>query len=318
MRFKLIALLIMLLGLQITSSKAEVTFATGYSEEKDLVKAGNQAAEQIKKKLKGKKAKVIIVSVITKKKNVDLSGVFKVFNKEIVYGSSNAGVITTDKVIESGIAILAFAGDIDVKTAFASLDKKGNKCGEELGTQILKQGGVKKTKQNLCIIAGDCHHPKNNSIAKGVMSKLGDKLPIVGAAADGPKLVIYKGKIKFKGAIALLLNGDFNCGYGMAGSGGRDEKELLKMADKSVKSAVTENAPELLLMFDCAGRRRALRKHKAIDKEFAVIKKYAGNAEIFGFYGQGEVGKYSATKKSFGAGYHLSTCSISTSKKEKK
>ena len=317
MKLKFVVLLIMLLFSQF-SLKAEVNFATGFSEKKNLVEAGREASKVIKKKLAGKKAKLVIVSVITKNKKVDLSGVLENFDKSIVFGSSNAGVITTDKVIESGIAILAFAGDVDVKTAFAPLDKKGNKCGEELGSQILKQGGVKNTLQNLCIIAGDCHHPKNNSIAKGIMTKLGEKLPIVGAAADGPKLVIYKGEVKFKGAIALLLNGDFNCGYGMAGSGGRDEKELLKMADKSVKHAVTENAPELLLMFDCAGRRRALRKHKAIGKEFNIIKKYAKNAEIFGFYGQGEVGKRSAKETSFGSGYHVSTCSISINKKGKK
>ncbi|UDQ98903.1 FIST N-terminal domain-containing protein [Lentisphaerota bacterium WC36G] len=316
MKLKMVVVLLMMVCAHLSLS-AKMLFATGYSENKDLKVAGQEAAQQIKKKFGKERPKLVIVSVITNNKKVDLSGVLANFDKNIVFGSSNAGVITTDKVIESGIAILAFAGDVDVKTAFASLDKKGNKCGKNLGEQILKQGGLKKDGQNLCIVAGDCHHPKNNFIAQGIMAKLGKQLPIVGAAADGPKLVIYKGEVKFNGAIALLINSEFKVGYGMAGSGARDEKELLEMADKSVKSAVAENAPELLLMFDCAGRRRALRKHNAIGKEFDVIKKYAKNAEIFGFYGQGEVGKTSAKETSYGSGYHVSTCSISVVKEKK-
>ncbi len=91
----------------------------------------------------------------------------------------------------------------------------------------------------------------------------------------------------------------------------KDADSLVDAADKSTANAVKENKPELLLLFDCSGRRRALKKSNAIGQEFEVIKKNAGNAMIFGFYGQGEIGKKSTSEKSYGSGYHVSSCSLS-------
>ncbi len=185
---------------------AKVVFSTGYSDNTDLKIAGKEAALKAKEGLKGAKPKIVIVSAIVgkKSKDVDLSGVFEIFDKSLVCGSSNAGVITTDKVIESGIAIIVIGGDVNVVVAEAPLDKKGDGCGKELGEKI-KTAGIPEGKQKLMIMMGDCHHPKNNTIAKGTMSVLGEDLPIVGAAADGPKYVFYKGEVKKKAAIAIMM-----------------------------------------------------------------------------------------------------------------
>ena len=235
--------------------------------------------------------------------------------KKLVYGSSNAGVITTDKVIESGIAILAFGGDVDVKMASAALDRQGTACGRKLGEQL--KGDFDKSKQQLVIMAGDSHHPKNNHITKGMLEVLGEDMPIVGAASDGPKLVIAKGEILFNAAIAVSLEGEFNVGYGMTG-GGKGAEELVKLAEDSIKNAIAENQPELTLMLDCAGRRRLLKKFNMIGQEFAAIKENVGDSTIFGFYGQGEVGKKNKDSVSYGTGYHISTVTISAKAKTKK
>lgn len=312
MKIQKIVALFLMAWVMFTTAQAEFAFGTGHSEDKNLLKAGKEAALMAKKSLKGNKAKVVIVSVITNDRNVDLSGVFEVFDKEIVYGSSNAGVITTDKVIESGIAILAFGGDVNVKMASAKLDRKGDGCGRELGKQL--KADYDKSKQQLVIMAGDSHHPKNNHITKGMLEVLGQDMPIVGAASDGPKLVIAKGEVMFKAAIAVSLEGDFNVGYGMTG-GGKGAEELVALAEESIKSALSENQPELTLMFDCAGRRRLLKKFNMIGQEFAAIKKNVGDSTIFGFYGQGEVGKKNKDSVSYGTGYHISTVTISAKKK---
>lgn len=291
---------------------ADTIFSTGYSENKDLKIAGKEAALKAKEALNGQRAKVVIVSAIVgdESKQVDLSGVFEVFDKSIVCGSSNAGVITTDKVIESGIAVLVFGGDVNVAIADAVVDETGEECGKIIGEKI-KIAGIPEGSQKLMIMVGDCHHPKNNNIAKGIMSVLGEDTSIVGAAADGPKFVFFKGEVKKNSAIGIMLAGDFKVGYGMETGGTSVVKDLLGAADIATSSAVKECEPELLLLFDCSGRRSVLKNGKAVEKEFEIIKKNAGDAMIFGFYGQGEVGKKNASGKSFGDGYHISACSLS-------
>jgi len=316
MAHRLALLVIVLCSIVATNGFAaeKVTFAHGYSDLEDYAAAGKAAAQQALKGLDGKTPKLVLVNLIVvktkgKQAKPDVAGVLEVFDKSIVFGSSNAAVIAPGGILGKGVAVLAFAGEIEVVMADAPLDAKGDVCGKAIGEKI-KAAGIPKGDGRVLLLAGDCHHPKNNHIAQGVMAVLGDDLPIVGAAADGPKLVVFQGELKRKHAIGVLLAGAFECGFGMETGGKKDAEKMLKAAETAAGNAVKETKPELLLLFDCAGRRRSLLKAKVLDREYDIFKKAAGEAMLFGFYGQGEIGKPNRKEKSFGSGYYVSACSI--------
>ena len=79
MRIQKIVALLVMAWVMFATAQAEFAFGTGHSEETDLLKAGKEAALMAKKSLRGNKAKVVMVSVITNDRNVDLSGVFRSF-----------------------------------------------------------------------------------------------------------------------------------------------------------------------------------------------------------------------------------------------
>jgi len=159
-------------------------------------------------------------------------------------------------------------------------------------------------------MAGNCHHPKNNHIVLGMLAQLGEDAEVVGAAASGPRLVFYKGESIANAAIGVTIAGAFESGFGMETGSKKDITEVVECAGTATKNAVSTVKSDLLFVFDCSGRFQALSRKKQLGEEFNSIKAVAGSSEIFGFYGQGEVGKKNKASKSFGSGFYISTCAL--------
>jgi len=294
-------------------------FATGFSAGKDLLVDGRTAAETAKKALNGQEAKLVFVSVVCPKEVKPeelLNGVYEVFDRAIVYGSCNSGIISKDGVQTTGVGVLAVGGNISVAASMADLAGKAADAGAKIGEDI-KKANLPTDKTRLMLLVGNAHWPKNNDITKGVLSVLGESLPVIGSAADAPKHVFFQGKASENAAIGILLAGEFTCGFGMeTATDKKDVAAVIAAAEKSAANAVAaKGKPDFVLAFDCGGRFRALNSAGKLGEELAAVKRSVGEAPIFGFYGQGEVGKKDAASVSFGNGYHISCCAIYLPKK---
>jgi len=297
--------------------KHAVSAGTGYSELQDAEKAGVEAAKQAKKALGKVKPKLVLAFAIPNKfdQAKAVAGVASVFDAKIVHGCSSYNAIT-----ESGnagtIAVLALGGDICVTPVLADLEKKDKEgykaCGTKIGEGLKKACGAKASGK-VVVLIGDCHVPQNDNVVKGITGVIGEKIPVVGAAAMGGT-TYYQGKVVGKSKnLGILITGNFAVGCSILKEGPADvhANKVVAAAGQAFKDAVGKNKGHtaLVFAFDCGGRRGKMGKNRP--EELKVMKAVVGKKiPIFGFYGSGEMGTDACGKPSRGVGWHISACAL--------
>jgi len=299
-----------------TAASCGIRFATGYSDGSDIFKAGVNAAQMAKQELKGHKAKLVYVTVM-KPKEVKvgdlLNGVYEVFDKNIVYGSCQTGLWTTEAIRTTGMSVLAVSGDAFMSAAVAEGGSEAPaNMGETIGKQ-LEKAHPPTNKNRLLLLTGNCYYPKHDMLVKGVLSVLGESLPIVGSGSHSPDVAYFRGTAYTNAAIGILFAGEFSCGFGI-GTGTEPSVAILTAGKAAASATAVKGKPDLLLVFDCSGRLPPLRKNGKLEEEFAAVKKMAGDGFLFGGYGKGEFGKKEVTAPAGALAHSISCCAIYGSK----
>jgi len=285
---------------------------TGHSMATDAKTAGLEAATRAKAALGSAQPKIVLVhhsgAMFAGYQQV-LDGVTGVFDPSIVYGCGAYAALTSASN-DAHVAVLALGGDVRVDVAVAKTAgaKDDVACGKRLG-ESLQQAAEAKATGRLLILFGDCHIPRNDQVVQGLRQVLGDTFPIIGAAAY--KSAIYvKAKRVMGSNLALVVSGDFTCGFGLKKDMSRDG--LVRSARDCLTEAIGPNKEKLavVLVFDCGGRRGAMLKHKNFAQELEAMKSAAGTVPVFGFYGSGEMGCAKIGTASRGVGYHIAACAI--------
>ncbi|MBM4039291.1 MAG: hypothetical protein FJ290_12325 [Planctomycetes bacterium] len=306
------ALVALALGAQALAA-GKLAVGNGISAAKEAKAAGEEAAKKAKAGLGDAAAKLVLLhyseALIGKALDV-VEGVAAVFPKELIYGCG-AYVALTQESNNAAVAVLALGGDVAVTAAVAPTAGKQDdiECGKKIG-EALKAAATAGQGKTL-LLFGACHIPRNDQVVKGICGVLGERFPIVGAAACRDDIVV-KGERVRGSNVGILLTGPFACGFGLKHD--MSVEGLISSARDALKSAIGEKKDKvaLVLVFDCGGRRGAMLKNKNFEKELEAMKEVAGSAPIFGFYGSGEMGCAGPDAAPKGVGFHIAACAITT------
>jgi len=294
------------------ANASAIEVGIGCSEAKDAKTAGAEAAGAAKKALGEADAKLVLVyhggDLLDDRASL-LKGVNSVFDASLVYGCSGYAPLSHIGG-DSGVAVLALGGDIQVATAVSKTAGKQDDldCGKRIG-QSLKAAAPADASGRVVLLFGDCHVPRNDKVAKGVSSVFGDDVRVIGGAAF--QGVSYAAGAEVKGSnIGILIGGDFTCDVSLQQDNSPDG--LVASAKKAFEEAIGEDGDkvELVFAFDCGGRRANMLKIGNFPAGLQAMKEAAGDRPFFGFFGSGEIGCSSATATPSGVGHHISTCAI--------
>ena len=302
------------LGCQTAAPKGVgLVVGTGASSQKDPQVASAEAAKQALQALGSTKPKLVLVFDQVQSGEAVLRGVNSVVDPSIVFGCESYSPLTQEGN-NPKVGVLAIGGDVEVITAMAKLDGGHEKCGRELGKQF-KATAPAKPAGELMILFGSCHVPSDDQLVGGVRAELGDKFPVVGAAASGGMNIYYQGKAMKDINVGVMLRGNFRCNFACKEAQGDGKDKLVSSAGKAVAQTCSVGAdaavsptPALVFIFDCGGRRGQLGDQ--LQAEFDAMKTAAGGAKMFGFYGSGEIGPEDNASPSRGVGYHIVSCAV--------
>jgi len=238
----------------------------GLSDAKDAKEAGAGAARLARESLGKHAAKVVIVFAGRKQTSPEMvAGVATVFPKDIIYGCEGYGPVTQDgNLNDNGVAVIAIGGDVAITAAASAGVGQGRErylnCGKALG-ETLKDAATKANKGKVLLTFGDQHVGDNKHFVEGLKSVLGEKFPIIGAAAGGAgNKEIVKGEIVKGTNVGILMAGDFE--LGLAREGGKGGEGFIKASGDAFQRAVGKKKDDLVMsfVFDCGGRRGQMKK----------------------------------------------------------
>ncbi len=291
----------------------QLAAATGASSAVDPEQAGAEAAKAALKGLNGAEPVLVLVfdhmpGALAEKEAL-LKGVSTAFDPSLVYGSDAFGHPITEAGNSGTVAVLALSGPLTVHSAVAAVGGNHRACGERIGAG-LQEAAKADAPGRLVVLLGECHVPANADLVQGVNAVLGADFPVVGAAHPLGGYLYCQGKVSQDTGMALLLTGDFRCGYSLRNGDGVEG--IITSAGEAAREAVGDGGGRLaaLLAFDCAGRMAALGDAPTRTRELEAIKAQAAGKPVFGFYSSGEIGLRPGSKTPEGVGLHLSTCAL--------
>jgi hypothetical protein len=298
--------------LAVSASVAAISFGIGYSDVSQPGKAGEAAAAAAKNALEEVPPKLVLVfdrlQGDMKAKRALLAGVARHFDKTLIHGCTARSPLTTE-TNDCTAAVLALAGEIDVQSAVATVANGHESCGREIARQLKTGEAAEGT--SLLIVMGSCTVPKNSQLAQGLKSAMGDGVHLVGGAASGQGFVYHRGEVHAASNAGLLLSGDFRLLFASATAPERTPETVISAAAKAAGD-VHSKAPadaKLALVFNCAGRFMELKSRHA--EELAALRKGLRTRELFGYYGNGEIGPRPGQSESEGLAHHVVICLIS-------
>lgn len=296
----------------IAAGAPAVEVGVGCSNAKDAKTAGAEAAEAARQAMDKANAKLVLVyhgSDLVDDNTSLLEGVNSIFDASLVFGCSGYAPLS-HLGGDSGVAVLALGGDIQVATAVSKTSGKQDDldCGKRIG-QALKVAAPADATGRVVLLFGDCHVPRNDQVAKGVSSVIGKDARVIGGAAF--RGISYAAGAVVEGRnIGILICGDFVCDVSLQQDNSPDG--LVASAKKAFEEAIGGDGDkvEFVFAFDCGGRRASMLKLGNFPAELQAMKRVAGESPFFGFFGSGEIGCKSATSVPCGVGHHISTCAI--------
>lgn len=272
----------------------------------DVAALAQTAAARAKDRLGGVEAKTVIVHSFTPyPADKVLEGVARVFPKAITLGGPAYGVITEDGNVHS-VGVMAVGGGVEVTTAIASMDGGAIKAADTLAAGLHDALAAASSNgwSSAAIVFGDCIQPRDGALLKQFAAKVGTELPVSGGASAGG--VYYHGAVASNSVVAVLLSGPFELGHALMGStGARDAKDLLRLSRGAADQAVggATNRVGFAYVANCVSRRNAL--GKLLPDESLAFRAATGEAPVFGFYGNGEIGRNSPGEPSAGATHSI-------------
>ena len=291
----------------------------GQSAAETPLAAGTEAALSAKTALGATSPKIVVVFASRKFLVPELiQGVAASFDKALIYGCEGYSPITAagnfadqGHTITHGVAVMALGGSATVTVATDTVATGKDKARFTASGARLAKGLVRDPAAPGAIILsfGNQHVGDNQLLVDGLWPALGSQIHLLGVAAGGDAAKeIVRGEIVSGTNVALLIQGDFTVGTGLAG--GNKEQTVAKATEAltAAQAGKADKPADLVLVFDCGGRRGTLVKAQQIAPEFAAIRSATGESPLFGFYGGGEIGMLDG--KPTGVGYHVSAAAL--------
>ncbi|MFO1489855.1 MAG: FIST N-terminal domain-containing protein [Kiritimatiellia bacterium] len=272
----------------------------------DVAALAQTAAERAKDRLGGVPAKAVIVHSFTPyPADKVLEGVARVFPKAITLGGPVYGVITEDGNVHS-VGVMAVGGGVETTAVLATMDGGAIKAADTLaaGFHDALAAASSNGWTSAALLFGDCIQPRDGALLKQLAVKLGNDLPVAGGAGAGG--VYFRGAVASNSVVAVLISGPFELGHALLGSSGaRDAADLLRLSLGAANQAVggATNRVDLAYVANCVSRRNAL--GKLLPDESVAFRAATGEAPVFGFYGNGEIGRNSPGEPSAGATHSI-------------
>jgi hypothetical protein len=296
-----------------------IVVGIGQSAATSAAQAGAEAASAALAALGATPPRIVVVFAARKFLVPELiAGVAGSCDRSIIYGCEGYSPITRagnfadqGHAIDHGVAVMALGGSATVTAVSEPVAPGKDKgrfaaSGTRLGARLVRDPAAKGA---VILTFGNQHVGDNQLLVDGLWPALAAPVPVIGVAAGGDSAKeIVRGEIVAGVNIALLIQGDFLVGTGLAG--GSAEQTVAK-AEEAVRVALTAHAgrsADLTLIFDCGGRRGTLVKNRQIEAEFAAIAAATGSAPLFGFYGGGEIGMTGG--KPVGVGHHVAVAAL--------
>ena len=303
-----------------------VLFRSASCTNADAFKAGQIAAQALKKALGSCTPKVVFVTECYEEQAVKakaLAGVASVFPEDIIVGAATYGSFTQGGSFDQDVVtVLGIGGpDVDVQTALVenmgatglTLEKNEGelaKCLGAAGKKLATKLG-QASDSRLMLLVADAHSPKNGLLIKGVQSVVGKDFPITGGSCnknDGQTFVYFKGKMYKDAAVGVMLSGNFT--VSLAGRQAKSNEKVISTAREGSAKAIKalKGKPIAMLAFNCAGRKGKLDN---LGDELKAIQDSVGTeTPIFGCYCAGEYGPADVAAKtpgllSSGCGWHV-------------
>jgi hypothetical protein len=279
---------------------AAIPFGIGHSNTTEPEQAGEIAAATAKEGLQDTVSKLVLVFD-------RLDGVAKHFDKSLIHGCTARSPLTTD-TNDCMVAVLALAGDIEAKSAVAGIGDGHEQCGQDIARQLKKQPSEGNAK--LMIVMGSCTVPKNGELVRGIKAVMGEDLPLLGGAASGGEFVYCRGTVHKASNAGLLLSGNFRFLTASATAPERTPETVIAAAARAasdVRAKAAKKAP-LALVFNCAGRFGELKNRHP--EELAALRKLLRPTQLFGYYGNGEIGPRPGKTGSEGLAHHVVICLV--------
>ncbi len=283
-------------------------FTTGVSRLADARRAGREAAKHARSGLGEAPAKVVLVFDRTGDRDQMLQGIGEVFAPSLIHGCSSYAPIT-EAANDGTVGVLAIGGRVSVATVMMPL-QSGNyhATGKAIGRSLEPVSTATDDPGKLLLLFGKCHVPMNNRLVTGVRSVLGDVFPIVGGAAADGEWVYYQGRTARRANVAVLLSGDFACGFSTQGAD--NEQAVAETSKAAVAAAIGAQRDQTLAVFafNCGGRHQP--QGGGLQKEMLAFQEVLGDTPLFGFYGSGEIGPAKTGDPARGVGMHIAACAV--------
>jgi len=289
----------------------EVWCVAGTSTSTDPRQAGRSAAQKAREAMGDRKPGLVLVYDAFGKENkqVVLDILAETFDRQIIYGCGAREAAIGPDTSNASLVVAVFGGDIQVASAKAAVaGNKWSDVGKALG-EGLKSAyeGAAKAKGRVVLLYFD-GNGDGNQILTGLTEALGKDARIAGGA-QGP--VSFQGKVAAPGAVALVLSGEFTCGFGMGtghlGEHGKEThkpEDILRSATEAASAAVGKTSDVIaLIVASCISRR------DVGDAELKTLKQVC-DAPIVGFWAEGETGCAAPDKPASTKSYHISICAL--------
>jgi hypothetical protein len=213
-----------------------------------------------------------------------VDGVAEHFDKKTIYGSSIHGYEITNSSSVAMAGALALGG-IKATPVKVALEKGKEEAAYTTLAESLKSPYTEAAgKGRLIFIFGECVPRTNNEkIVDAFTKTLGKDVCLFGSPTPGaPHAQYFQGELLTGNLTAILITGDFTCGFAMAdaspakkGDQRQDNDKIVESAEKALKTAMGDKKDNAVLVFltNCYTRCHsakgdcATREYKAITKD---------------------------------------------------
>jgi hypothetical protein len=325
-RISLVALLFLGLQQLVIADTDYMIFAFGSSKKTNPDSAGKEAARNALLKI-GTAAVPRLALVINAlgdgTETGVLNGVSLVVTDTSIIAGGNQPALFSPVDRTDMVTIWVAAGPGGIYKSASSYSGTGanamKTCGATIGS-ALNNAPVPPNYGKLVFLLGGCDYARDSSVVEGVISSMGDAVPLIGMSSVSSTAEVFSGKsvLPVSGTLnsnlGIVLYGAFAAHFGFVTTAGNSSINAA-VADgyNAARTAVQQGPgrkPDAMLFFDCTGRRDRL-STAGLPRELDTLKLAAGTGTPFmGCYCYGEIGKANDGARPVGLGLSISACAL--------